>query len=94
MTQKKGMVTIIWMLNSHHSQADVSENNPGIGKSALTIGPFLKAFPIRSSGMHFCFSDTSFQSVMNFTALVMERAARVRVRAHSGKRILSFDVRA
>jgi hypothetical protein len=84
-TQKKGLVSLFWMLNSKHSEKDLSQN-PALGRmAAVSLGPFVGAFPIRFSALHVCFYERSFQQIVNLGAMAIERAARVRVRAHYGK---------
>ena len=83
-TQRKGLVTIYWLLGSRHAASDLASSQLG-RNAAASIAPCFRAYPVRMAAIHLCFKETSFRYVFNFGTMVIERTTRVRCKAHVGK---------
>ena len=83
-SQRKGLVSLYWLLGSRHAKSDLSSFHLG-RNAAASVAPYFSAYPVRTAAIHLCFEESSFRYVFNFGTMVIERTTRVRCKAHVGK---------
>lgn len=79
-TQRKGLVSIGWMIGWQSTQNKVHERSQ-IG----TVTEMKQSVPVRDAASHWCTDNDRLAELVRFGALLVGRAPRVRIRVHVGE---------
>jgi hypothetical protein len=78
-TQKKGLVAVIYNVDPNWKDTFDAELFAGVGE-------LVKASPLRSVAIHYCFLDSAFGAIVKFISMTLDRNSRTRTRLHHGTR--------